>query len=108
MFVAEKTPSTCFQIEKGGRFWTHPEPSGCENTEAVGMCDEKGIRSKFADLRDDMNKKGTPHIITHQSLFSSELPFSSLAERLPKASLGKSRHLLIYTTLHMVNRPRVL
>ena len=53
MLVAEKAPSTRFQIEKAGGLWAHPEPSGGENAEAVGMCDEKGIASKFADLRDD-------------------------------------------------------
>jgi hypothetical protein len=53
MFVAEEAPSTCFQIEEAGGLWTHPEPSGGENAQTVGMCDEKGIASKFADLRDD-------------------------------------------------------
>jgi len=53
MFVAEKAPSTCFQIEKAGGLWTHSEPSGGENAQAVGMCDEKGIASKIPDSRDD-------------------------------------------------------
>ena len=53
MFVAKKAPSSCFQIEKAGRLWAHLKPSGGENAQAVGMCNEKGIASKFADLRDD-------------------------------------------------------
>ena len=53
MFVAKKAPPTCFQIEKAGGLWTHTEPSGGEHAEAMGMSDEKGIASKFPDLRDD-------------------------------------------------------
>ena len=53
MFVAEKAPSTGFEIEEAGGLGIQAKPTGGEHAEAVGVGDEKGVATEFMNLRND-------------------------------------------------------